>query len=132
MCVDDVTSILNLNISRICHSFYEFCVLSCYLPFGNSRGSKRINRSHCWNKFTRLCYHTECSTSWRHISKICFIFLTGYRKKHLSTRVTNTIRAEIFAEQVFAVSRSKNCESRGILFHHWIIYREFCGFYELC
>ena len=52
------------------------------------------------------------------ISAKSFKFLTVYKKKHLFTRITNTIRAEIFAEQVFAVSRSKNCESRGILFHH--------------
>ena len=40
-----------------------------------------------------------------------------------------TLRAVIFAEQIFAVGRSENCEFRGINFHDWVIYCEFCGIY---
>ena len=40
-----------------------------------------------------------------------------------------TLRAVIFAEQIFAVGRSKNCEFRGINFRDWVIYCEFRGIY---
>ena len=38
-----------------------------------------------------------------------------------------TLRAEIFAEQIFTVDWSETCKFRGVNFRDTVIYLKFCG-----